>query len=992
MNVIDILADIAEDVAVAVSRVTGSAMPNYIDLETAQGENILVAKDGSLVSGIRIHGMGKTMGPEEFEHACSALYRCLAPAMTQSGHTIQFFFRRDHEAVAHRLSSAIEPSRRTVRKLRLDMEDILDAKVSHLSRYCADEECLLVIRTSLNALTSKEMKRATQDKTAAMKNVRLPVGTQNLMAAWPEVIDRHESLQQSLLTELESAHILRESLSAHDMLKALRMALDPEFTPWDWRAILPGDPVPRMPRRPEPDISEIMYPPIAWQVVPRDLVRQGTQRVSVGDRIYHPLTMDIGPTEITDFQRLFDRLRENKVPYMISFLIRGDGIREVSFKESMAKLLNFASPYNRMIDKSVDAMREAAREGEAVVSLKVSACTWGSTEAEVRSRASRMARAMMSWGGMEIAEVTGDPVAGLISCLPFASGKSVGEVSAPPLRDVIHMLPLGRSASPWKAGGNMFRTMDGKPMPFQPGSSLQTTWNYIMFASPGMGKSVLLSSLMSGSATQSGIERLPRISIIDIGPSSKGLIDMIRDALPEDQKHLAMHFRMRMTDDYIVNPCDTQLGCRHPISEEKAFLVNFLTLLATPPELKASYESMSQLVSKVIDEMYRSASDGDRGRPRLYTRGMCIPVDDCLLAMKYPVDRETTWWEIVDQLFAKGHTHEAAMAQRYAVPTIADAAAASRSPSINDLYGGVKVSTGEPLNESFSRMISDAVRDYPVLSGATRFDIGDVRVAAIDIDEVAKSGGDQADRQTAVMYMLARFILAKNYKMSKEVLGDIPPAYRAFHDRRIMETREDMKWLCYDEFHRTSSSPAVRNQVIVDMREGRKWNLGIILASQSVNDFDGGIIDFVSGAFILNGGTQANVDGLQRLFGFNDTARNLLTSYCHGPRPDGAPFLAILQTRERSGQVVQLLMNTVSPIESWAFSSTMLDVLLRERVCAALGSARGRAALAARYPSGSAMADINRMKESAGNGDDQAGGIIENLAAEIVQEVSKSTK
>ena len=60
--------------------------------------------------------------------------------------------------------------------------------------------------------------------------------------------------------------------------------------------------------------------------------------------------------------------------------------------------------------------------------------------------------------------------------------------------------------------------------------------------------------------------------------------------------------------------------------------------------------------------------------------------------------------------------------------------------SIEDLYGQVKAPTGEPLIQAFSRMISSAVREYPILSDVTKFDIGDARVVSLDLDEVAKVG------------------------------------------------------------------------------------------------------------------------------------------------------------------------------------------------------------------------------------------------------------
>ena len=58
--------------------------------------------------------------------------------------------------------------------------------------------------------------------------------------------------------------------------------------------------------------------------------------------------------------------------------------------------------------------------------------------------------------------------------------------------------------------------------------------------------------------------RLPRIAIIDIGPSSSGLISLLKEALPASKRHLVAYHRLRMTPEYSINPFDTQLGCRYP--------------------------------------------------------------------------------------------------------------------------------------------------------------------------------------------------------------------------------------------------------------------------------------------------------------------------------------------------------------------------------------------------------------------------------------------
>src|SRR5476651_1313223 len=128
-------------------------------------------------------------------------------------------------------------------------------------------------------------------------------------------------------------------------------------------------------------------------------------------------------------------------------------------------------------------------------------------------------------------------------------------------------------------------------------------------------------------------------------------------------------------------------------------------------------------------------------------------------------------------------------------------------------------------------MVSGGVREYPILSRVTAFDIGDARVVSLDLDEVAKSGGDAASRQTSVMYMLARYVLARHYFLTEENANDMPETYRSYHETRISEIREDPKRIVLDEFHRTAGVQAVRTQIIQDMREGRKWSVQIALIS-----------------------------------------------------------------------------------------------------------------------------------------------------------------
>ena len=98
------------------------------------------------------------------------------------------------------------------------------------------------------------------------------------------------------------------------------------------------------------------------------------------------------------------------------------------------------------------------------------------------------------------------------------------------------MWPL-RSASPWKEGSLLFRTQDGKIMPFAPNSSEQAAWIDLGVAPMGGGKSVFLNAMNFAFVTQAGLSRLPWLSIVD-GAVSFRPYHALKENLPEGKSTL----------------------------------------------------------------------------------------------------------------------------------------------------------------------------------------------------------------------------------------------------------------------------------------------------------------------------------------------------------------------------------------------------------------------------------------------------------------------
>ncbi len=970
---------------------------SYIDLETADSPTVLVNHDGSLVSVLKIEGVSALVGNLEFENLVAGLTNSFQAAMGRPGHALQVYFSHDKQNIKKLIQDTYEPATATAKRLELNLTDLFEERVNYMAQYCAEERVYFVLVTRPFNLTSEQLKAASKAKMKMIKDKKAPPfkNSQTIYAAVPELRDTHDAYVRAVMNDLDALHVFAKLMEVHDAIHDIRMTADPDYTADDWRPSLPGDKVTaREINSFEGDASDLLWPSLAKQVFPRDAEALDLRTVRVGDKIYSSTYIDLFPKDLRPFIQLFTRILPSHVPWRISFLIESEGLATIKLKGLLAAILTFSSAQNRLISDSVNLLKYIQlNTDESIVRLRVVATTWAPEDRLplLRQRSSELVKAIEGWGSTDVSEICGDPFGGFVSSMLGATLNSTAVPTVAPLSSVVSILPITRPASPWTKGALLFRTPDGKPWPFQPGSTEQTTWIDLVYARPGSGKSVLSNAINLALCLSGGLQRLPRIAIIDIGPSSSGLISLLKEALPASKRHLVAYHRLRMTPEYSINPFDTQLGCRYPTALERAFLVNFITLLTTPLGAEKPYDGMPDLAGMVVDELYKSLAD--EFNPSPYSPGVEEFIDSILEEIGFVRDSKSTWWEVTDSLYSAGFMHEAMLAQRYAMPLLADAASICRTPSIEDLYERITAPTGESLINAFSRMISAAVREYPILSRVSSFDIGDARVVSLDLDEVAKSGGDAADRQTAVMYMLARYVLARHYYLTEESLNNIPEQYKEYHKERVQEIREDHKRIVYDEFHRTSKSAAVREQVIIDMREGRKWKVQIALLSQSVDDFDPVMIDFATAIYIMDAGPSQAIEKTTAIFGLSDTAKAALRTRVHGPRQGGGTFLA--QYATKTGVNVQLLTLTLGPVELWAFSTTAEDATVRNHLYRHLGPGEARRVLSALFPNGSVAKELetrlNNMKEKMGLIEDELKeSIVEQLINEILDAYSKN--
>lgn len=963
-------------------------LESFIRLETADDEITLVAEDGSLVTLLRIDGSRILIGDEEYRYLIDAATTKIGSRFDQPGYAMQIFFARDPARSRAQIEGLVQPSAASVAAMDLDLDDLMRERTRHLSHYIVREDYYLALWTRPTALTKNDMERA--GKASKERKWVVAADAQYPYAALEPLRTRHQSYVSGIATTFEDLSIRVEVLEVHEALRTIRNNLFPDLASDEWRPCLPGDPIPPRAARSDTDLSDILWPPLRKQLVAANAKVINDHMVQIGRTLWSGCDMTLGPMDPSPFSMLMNRLFEAGMPYRVSFLIEGGGIQGSSFKKAIASVLAVTNAQNRSIKNSLNQLAAYAR-GMPVVRMRMSLATWAPEGREelLEDRLSTLIQATEAWGYTQVSTLVGDPLDCVMSSALGIACASTAPSAVAPLSEVFKLIPWQRPSSPFEVGSIMLRTPDGKVWPYMTGSSLTTTWFDLIFAQPGAGKSVLMNTLNLGTCLGPGLSKLPYVAIVDIGPSSAGLISMIKESLPPNRKFEAAHYRWQMSPQYAVNPFDTQLGCRNPLMDERAYLIELLVLLSTPPGQTKPYDGMQQLAGLVVDEMFRWRADNEaNAEPRPYLPRLDSEIDEALSKYNIHLPADPYWWDVVDKFFDLGEFHLANLAQRHAVPVLGDAITAARRPQIRTLLEDTQIGgSSENVINAFERMITSAVREYPILSAVTKFDIADARVCALDLMDVSPQGDESADRQTAIMYMLARHCLVRSWWVSTDSLRQIPEKYHAYHEARLRDIQETPKRLCYDEFHRTSKSSSVRNQIIRDVREGRKRGVQIVLASQLLDDFDKDMVDLATGVWVLGTAvSDSAVDAAQERFGLSNTARNIIRYRLTGPRAGGAPCLFVLGTNE--GRYEQHLINTLGPIELWALSTSSEDVAIRDRLYARLGARRARQMLAASFPGGSARAEIKRRvyaRSEKGEVNTAAtGAVIQEIVEELV--------
>lgn len=997
------------DLIVMLERFLGNSTSAYCDLETAKNATTLVDDQGGYLSILQLDGSREIFDTATLSQVADHLAASLSQILRSRAHQIDVIHHHEpYESASSggQINFLLDGQRHAARQMGLDMKRLIDSQADVMARFCHEEQTLLIVRTHADALAKEDRKRAQQKHQQKIQGMRSAMekgdppmpsdadGVQNHVAGLDALLSIHESAVEGVRTAFDRLGYFMTRLTVHEALSISRRRICPERTPAVWKPQLPGDRMHIRVPQSGADIrpADVLAPSLAQQMFPRSLVSEDGRHLRVGDRVYRGISMNLPPSELEGFGRLLASIMraDAHMPFRMSWRLFGGGLEYDGLRDVLLAFLRFVPGPNRRIADALEALKDRFKENEAIVGLSVDAITWvdGSDYELLETRLNTLSRVLESWGGSQVSDNVGDPAESWAATIPALKRISPSPMAAAPASDAFLMTPLTRSSSPWKTPANcLFRTPDGKLWPYRAYSPQQNAWISLVYAPMGYGKSVMLNALNRGLVLDPENTELPLVRLLDVGNSSSGFINLVKYSLPANKRHYAGYFKMTNSREAAMNPCDLPLGLHKPLHSHQSFLVDLLSTLCTPLDSDAPPHGVEGVLQRIVDIAYEAAWETS---PKSYAHATEPVVDEAIATNRIHIDERSTWYEVRDALFEVGDIHAATLAQRCAVPTIADISGAAMDESIRSAFGE-KMIDGEPMNAFVHRTLSTALGLYPILSDRTRFDFGDARIVSLDLQEVALSGTKQADRQTAVMYMLAMRALVADFAFREDDASYIPEGYRAHFLRIVERTNRVPKRFGADEFHRTAPAPTARSGIVTLIREGRKWRLETILASQMLSDFDGPMQNLATSVFVLGCGNNAAKQTAET-FDLGEAGRTMCSTQLNGPGPGGSNFIGVFHTKKASH--IALLTLSLSPMELWAYNTTAQDRQIRDALYKAVPVMDALELLADRFPKGSATDEIERIvnlriAQGIGSEEDGDGNVVQHLIEELLDRYAK---
>lgn len=1013
------LDKILDSLTEGVYSIAKKSPEDYCKLETTIGDRIFVFTSSTMATMIRFDGISQIVGPDESSDIIQAIATKANQFFLKECHEMQIVFTRDTMR-AEQIDKKMAPMHETAKRLGMGdyMGEIFHEQAQTMAKFTMDDSIYIVLYTHPHALRKEDYKEWVDSLLKERRNgkVHVPPGTQDDTYGVEPLVAIHNAFVDQIHQTLISSDIGGQAkvLNVEEGSTAIARSIDPDGTSEEWKAwLLPTadqhlglrlykESITRNAsaaiKKIKADLlkvantSLLFPPPLKTQILSQEAKYDKEGYLEYGGRLYSTLAMKIPPKRMVSSASLVYALSNmqsraggtsEKVPYRLCIRLRGLGLKQAKWRAMIAPIVAAASYDNQKLMRAYKSLQQEKAKDLALATVSISLTTWvGSSEHNhvdrLKSRVVALRATASGWGDMSVEEQTIDRFDALIKSCPCLSLEPCSNEATGNIIETLQLIPWGRPASPLgNKGIELYRSLDGAILRTASHSSEQDYWLETMTAPMGGGKSAQANRKHLDYIFAPGRSTFPFLHIMDIGGSVSGLVEMLRDGLPENMKHLAYMHTLRNSREHAVNMLDTKLGLRYPLPADLQATVEWLTALATPAERDGPYENMGEFCKTVLNALYKSKDDAlESAQPSIYRQNVCPEVDEAIAEHRIDtiIHNRTPWFQVADALGAKRDYMKALIAHRQAMPLLGDLLTICQNDNVRKDFMNAKTELGIPIPEAFNTQLQLARDSYPIFSDYTVLDLRGRRITAIDLGEVALKGNATARKSSSLMYQVGYELFSRNIRISEEDLSpaNIPAVWMPYYQDLVDELKNTDKHVTLDEYHRTMirelsasnsadhDTQGIRATLVREGgRESRKWGLSMLTISQLTADH-GQLFSLASGNHILKRGSSDETAYQAETLGLSKSARTALSQFVNGPTKEGVTFLSQWSTKQ--GKFNQLFTSTVGPKTLWSLSSTFEDKEIRKLVFRGIGRTAGRSVLARHYPGGTAKDEVERRK------------------------------
>lgn len=392
---------IFDTLAKMVGGVLQESMMDQIRIESMEDDTTLVMKDGSLISMLNVAGAVRTPGEEDLAEMVEQLRIMMASYFAKPGHAIEVNFMRDASAAKRYIERVVERTKRSARTLDLDLDDVLQERVSNLSTKMVSETCLITVTTRPSVLDREELKEDVAGVAKRLSGMPYMEYGQVPGKAMTSCHARHGALVEALNSALVKVGQMSRVLSVREALQEIRAGLYPDTYSIkdEWNPILPAwskanqetpqvhpgkralNMAPETPgQMAAMEYSNLGVPTFDMQLATEDSFVDTTRTVRIGNMVFAGFDMTLAPEVLPDFNSLVADITAKgmDIPWRASMRIESGGVQAQSLKMMYLSIFTWAAAtHNKRIREALLINSELDGKEDNVVRFRMSFSTWG---------------------------------------------------------------------------------------------------------------------------------------------------------------------------------------------------------------------------------------------------------------------------------------------------------------------------------------------------------------------------------------------------------------------------------------------------------------------------------------------------------------------------------------------------------------------------------------------------------------------------------------